>query len=530
MLTSFMLLAVLLPAPSAVLASAVAMPATLAAPIQQDETVRDFRKYFRRAKDTWERVEYIQALKGIEDPKVAQLLLPITHDEDSAVAAAAVEVLAALPTAASRAGLLLVVEKGKPKDDLPIVLQAAGVGPWPEFAELTRAHLSNKNPESRLWATVAAGRFGDTVALPTLADIAFNDKLAVCRVAAIEAIVLLGVGFEEVVGPALVACLDADELAVQSAACVALRTIRVRAAIAPLVDLLEHGEGRILSDVYPTLIELTDLQYLDNPKIWRSWWSRAEESYKLLSSAEIKSRRAARAKTNEIYVPSRQAATFAGVATPSHSMVFVIDVSGSMEQYVVDREVFRKLGFTRFEKIEVVRREVISAIESLESYVKFNIIAFASDTRHWRKKLSSANSLNKRSALDFVRKLKPIGGASSGAMAAAGLVGSAGVQKGRTNTFGALCEALGYDPAMSMGVGNPVSGSVKSSVDTVFFLSDGIPSEGLLVDPDDILNAITELNRFRRVVIHTVAIGDFQKDFMIDLARQNGGQYRDLGR
>ena len=71
--------------------------------------------------------------------------------------------------------------------------------------------------------------------------------------------------------------------------------------------------------------------------------------------------------------------------------------------------------------------------------------------------------------------------------------------------------------------------SVKSEVDTIYFLSDGIPSVGALVDTDDILKAIREWNRFRRVTIHTLAIGEFQKDFMGKLASQNGGKFADLG-
>ncbi len=499
-------------------------------PQQQDETVRDFRKYFRRAKDTWERVEYIMALKRIEDPLVAKLLLPITSDEDSAVATAAIEVLAALPTPEMRAMLLEVVEKGKPKEDLPFVLQAAGLGPWPEFAELSRTHLSNKNADARLWAAVGAGRYADTEALPGLAEIAIGDKSSACRIAAVDALAILGVGEETIAGPPLVVCLQSEDLPVQAAACLALRVVRVREAIGPLVDILENGEGRILSDVYPTLLELTDLQFLDDPVIWRNWWNRASVDYVLPDADLIAARRAQRAQTNELYKPSRKAGSFAGVETPSHSMVFVIDVSGSMEQFVVDRDEFREQGFTRFEKIEVVRKQVMSAIDSLEPYVKFNIIAFASETNTWRNKLSPANSLNKRSALDFVRKLKPIGGAASAALAQAGLSGSAGVEKGRTNTFQALCESLGLKPELALGATTAAATEVKTKVDTVFFLSDGIPSEGLLVDPNDILSTITEVNRFRRVVIHTVAIGDFQKDFMIELARQNGGQFKDLGR
>ena len=67
-------------------------------------------------------------------------------------------------------------------------------------------------------------------------------------------------------------------------------------------------------------------------------------------------------------------------------------------------------------------------------------------------------------------------------------------------------------------------------VDTVFFLSDGRPTVGAFVDPDDILREVKEANDLRKVIIHTIAIGEFQKDFMKRLAEENGGIFVDLGR
>jgi hypothetical protein len=64
----------------------------------------------------------------------------------------------------------------------------------------------------------------------------------------------------------------------------------------------------------------------------------------------------------------------------------------------------------------------------------------------------------------------------------------------------------------------------------VFFLSDGRPSHGDYVDPEDILREVRAANKLRKVVLHTIAIGEFQKDFMNRLAEDNGGVFVDLGR
>ena len=113
----------------------------------------------------------------------------------------------------------------------------------------------------------------------------------------------------------------------------------------------------------------------------------------------------------------------------------------------------------------------------------------------------------------------------------AGLVGAANLEGGKTNTHGALMFPFGIDPAEPPAVGAKTGkASVKNKLDTVFFLSDGRPSTGRLVDTREILKEVARINQAYRVVFHTIAIGDFQKNFLRDLATQNGGVFVDLGR
>ena len=70
----------------------------------QDDTVKDFKRFFRKEKDPTVRVELILSLGGIDDPGVASVLLPVLEDEDPAQAAAALRVISGLkePAAAAR--------------------------------------------------------------------------------------------------------------------------------------------------------------------------------------------------------------------------------------------------------------------------------------------------------------------------------------------------------------------------------------------------------------------------------------------
>ena len=67
-------------------------------------------------------------------------------------------------------------------------------------------------------------------------------------------------------------------------------------------------------------------------------------------------------------------------------------------------------------------------------------------------------------------------------------------------------------------------------LDTVFFLSDGKPTVGRYIDINEILRGVLTANVLRRVVIHAIAIGQFDKTFMRRLAQENSGVFVDLGK
>ena len=62
-------------------------------------------------------------------------------------------------------------------------------------------------------------------------------------------------------------------------------------------------------------------------------------------------------------------------------------------------------------------------------------------------------------------------------------------------------------------------------VDTIYLLTDGLPTRGRLTAPEAILKEIKLLNRTRGVTIHTIAFGA-ESNLLRQLAEQNGGQYR----
>jgi hypothetical protein len=223
-----------------------------------------------------------------------------------------------------------------------------------------------------------------------------------------------------------------------------------------------------------------------------------------------------------------------GIETTSRSILFIIDVSGSMEAEVIEKERFSDGKYPSMQRIDIVKTELMRTIDRLDANVNFNILAFATKVDPWKKDLVPSNIVNKSAAKDWIRGLEAIGGNSKEDLASAGLVGSANMEMGKTNTYGALMAGLGIDAAKKDK--GPTTGAAvpdknyKVGVDTMFFLSDGRPTVGDYIDPEDIKREVKAANELRKVVIHTIAIGEFQKEFMKRIAEDNGGVFVDLGR
>jgi hypothetical protein len=107
-------------------------------------------------------------------------------------------------------------------------------------------------------------------------------------------------------------------------------------------------------------------------------------------------------------------------------------------------------------------------LRTLPETTHFNIVIFSDGANGWQKKVRPASVSYLRKAKKYIEKQKPQNG---------------------TNAWSALQLAM-----------------KDQEVDTIYFLSDGHPSVGAIVDPDLILAEMRTVNRYRRVRIHCVAL------------------------
>ena len=490
-----------------------------------DETLDNFRKYFNSYKDTPSRVEAILTLEGHEDPGVVKLLVPRLKGDEPEIVRAAVRVLSRFATRPPVDALLESLKSERTEAVRTGILRALAGGKYRDLGPNVKACLEDRSWDVRrraLQALVAAGEPG--VEEHVVARCA--DPEPGVRCTALDALTALG--SEKVVAPAIAALPD-RVWQVRKSAIAALTAVRSQDAVLPLIRQLAAEEGVLVPEIVEALSNLTGKELGAVVEKWRAWWEEAGPTFTLPTPEAIAYLRGSRAAATggppREYLKSG-AVEYHGIDTPSRSILFVIDVSGSMESIVTEKERFEGGDYPSFSRIDIVKTELQRTIDHLETFVNFNILAFATDIDPWKKGLVPANILNKSAAKDWVGRLQAIGGSSKEDLAHMGLVGAANLEKGKTNTYGAIMAALGVKP------GTPPTGEKGYAVDidTIFFLSDGRPTVGTYVDPDDILREVAAANELRKVVIHTIAIGEFQKDFMRKIAERNGGVFVDLGK
>lgn len=103
-------------------------------------------------------------------------------------------------------------------------------------------------------------------------------------------------------------------------------------------------------------------------------------------------------------------------------------------------------------------------------------------------------------------------------------------------------EAIKYVDGQSSGGGTNIHDSLERcfemagkgvtdpaadiDLDTIFFLTDGTPTQGKVTDPEKILEKVREWNKLGRIRVHTIGVGTEQNvDLLRRLARENGGRY-----
>jgi HEAT repeats/von Willebrand factor type A domain len=515
---------------------AVVLPA--AAQDEAAETIANFKRFYAKAELPRERYEAVLVLKGMNSLEAAQALAPALEDDDYGVRRAAVEVLGGYhrdDVARWLVDEVLTDRKIGKKPQLKAgVIEALGTMQQPFVVDTCITALSDKDLDIRLAAITALGNLKNPVACPPLTAIV-SDPDGALALAALDA--LAAIGSAEGAESAVVTALSHPDWRVRARAIQAVVTLRLKAGVMGLIERMEQEDGRLRGDALEAIKACTTWSLGSDPAAWRKWWERAEPTF-VMPDPEKVAAALAKAKTSgHTQMAVAKAAgdkQFLTITTASESMLFVIDVSGSMDIPFGDAERLKVTGRTypSLQRLAIVKEELVATITDLPETTSFNIIAFATGVRPWKKDPVRANVLNKDAAIGWVLKLMPLGitkGGTSFEVTTGMKVETS--SEGATNTYLALMSALGenaedYGKPRSQGF---ETDTPRNTYDTVFFLTDGEPTVGKTVDMFEIRREVQRVNAYRGIQIHVIYVGEFGGEDFEKLARENHGVFVKIG-
>jgi HEAT repeat protein len=286
---------------------------------------------------------------------------------------------------------------------------------------------------------------------------------------------------------------------VRLTACRALSKFGTADAMDPLIERLETEGGRLRREIHAALKAVSNENFSDNPQFWRDWWKKQKPKGipKEEPPANPEDDRYAKPKK-----PGEEEATYYGRRIFSQSVLFVLDVSLSMNQVIeVPEEAQQKLGrLPKGQRIQVAKQAVTQALGKLDPRARFNVVFFSTLVRPWQKTLVPAAPGTRDAAVSAV-------------MSAA--------LEDETNIHGALRAAVGLHDKPTLAA------DLDPIPDTIYFLTDGTPTRGEITDTETLLSWMRDVNRFAKVDLHVIAMGNVgvDLDFLRRLAAENGGEF-----
>lgn len=397
---------------------------------------------------------------------------------------------------------------------------------------LRDALLKNKSDEVRAGAAMALGASDADGNVAALVAAYPKEKHGMVRAACIDGLLTRRAAGEKAT---FLAALKDEVWEVRAAAIDALDSLECKGpdVIEALIETLVVEDGRLRGDIEEVLHRLTGMRFFADGLLWRQWW--ADNKGKFAAGAPPaadggKEDGGPTVSSGDLgapvveHGPKKDAkADFYGIQTFSNRIVFVLDRSGSMNEKSGTPPVTKGGpvvtggghkggqddpggGPEGDTKLDAARWELKKAIMGLASDVKFTLIFYNNGIDIWKPDLQAATRANKKESLEYVWDLPA---------------------QGSTNIGDALKRAFEVGMPGPGEVQDAAYGKKRDVPDTIFLLSDGSPTtpDGQLAPTEPILEDVRKWNKLRRVVIHTIGIGQDNRAFMQALAKENGGTY-----
>ena len=374
--------------------------------------------------------------------------------------------------------------KQKDAQVLASIVEAVGFTENPDaLPKLKRLIEDHKSVEVRFEALRAYGRCGGRKAVGKLL-VYLSDEDWRLRMAAAEG---LGYAGEATTIEELKRLIiRGEEPIVVETALEAVARLGTRDAVEPLIEGLRVARLRARQKARKALVRIAKNEfrmakdYHVDPMAWTSWWTKVKRGV----------------DPDDPTFSESETASYFQFPIESDRVLFILDVSGSMKWPDQPRDSGIRPSDWKGRRIHVAHRELFKALRALakqnqgripklkkgetsdfplvpsddgdEPPTLFNLATFAGVVTPWQKGVVPASTENVEAGIAWILKQLPRGGTAT------------------------------YD-ALAFGI-------LANNVDTIFFLSDGVPSLGRFEKHETILAEVRKRNRFKRVSISTVAL------------------------
>ena len=296
--------------------------------------------------------------------------------------------------------------------------------------------------------------------------------------------------------------LDDGAWQVRVTACQALAAIGTQECMDKLIERFDLERGRLEKEIRRALKAVSKDDLGPNPSTWKQWWKEQQDKYGGFDPNApppvTGDDRYAKPEPRDPDEPH-----YYGRTIYSRGVGFVFDTSASMDKNIVIAAGARTgLGDIPASgtRMQIAKEVLAAAIQKLNPQTKFSLVFFSTDVRPWKKQMIPASAGNTASAASAVMNAPA---------------------DGETNIHGALKAALGLHDKPSL------EATLEDIPDTVYFLTDGSPTEGEITSTPELLGWFADINRFGKVQLHVIAFGSLGVDlpFLQGLANVGGGDF-----
>jgi uncharacterized protein YegL len=247
-------------------------------------------------------------------------------------------------------------------------------------------------------------------------------------------------------------------------ACAAEALGGMRSALALRALLPYLNDEAIGGIVHASLFQLTGQDFTNDPDKWQAWLTAqgANIPWKMLPRSEyadfLKLQKLLKPLDDD---PAMKMGSFYGLEIRGKGALFILDVSGSMN------------NDGRIGKLQAQMSGLLTALQNKSNKLRYGILTFGAsvDSCFPARGIAVNDEKNHQQAVQFVERLQASGSTP-------------------------MCEAFNHALTRMLPEG---------SIDAIYFLSDGEPSDG---SPAQVLDLAQRIHSKFQTAIHTISIGE----------------------